>query len=252
MSPRDSREMTRSKQAPKTAQNPPKSTAAETDRERSAWRRDADAHDVTSRLGQRIRGFREAAGLSLTAASEATGIPSATLSRIETNKMAPTFSVLVKLMTGLKLSWPTLMGPHGAQSPDQQVSISLPDTSDSVSISGYSYIAPHVNSPLSSIVQPLIFDVSARTVEEAGGLQAHQGIEFTYVLKGTLQLHFVGREPQLLPVGGTALFNCELPHAYVAGGRGPTRVLNLVARDPMMIDESEIPFGERLRQDQGG
>jgi hypothetical protein len=172
-----------------------------------------------------------------------------TLSRIENNKMAPTFSVLLKVMTGLKLSWQSLMEAPGAPNSDEQIDVAVPADWETTSIAGYTYVLPHSGSSLSRVVQPLMFDVDARSLEEAGGLAGHQGIEFCFVISGKLQLHFAGQAPKELPTGGTALFNCAHPHAYVAKGRGKTRVLNIVVKDPLLtLDEAESPFEQRIKQ----
>ncbi len=195
------------------------------------------------RLGQRIRERREKLGLSLTSASALSAIPAATLSRIETNKMSPTFPVLLKLMTGLRLSWADLMGNEKASSNDE-FSIALPDTQTPTNVPGYSYLAPHNMNPLSEHVQPLIFDVLGQDLESAGGLVGHKGYEFFYVLDGTIMFHAEGREPYKLPTGASALFRSDLPHAYVSCGPEPARILNVTAIDPVILQES-IPFGVR-------
>jgi len=216
---------------------------------RAPWRREVEAQDVTHKLGQRIREHRVALGLSLNRASEATGLPEATLSRIENNKMAPTFSVLLKIMSGLKLSWQTLVARPDARSPDDDISIMTPDKWTTEKIAGYTYILPHSSSRLVHVVQPLIFDVDSRSLDEAGGLTGHQGIEFCYVISGTLKLHLADKPPQVLPTGGSALFDSTLPHAYVSKGRKPARVLNVVVQDPLLAHgEGKTPFGERIKK----
>lgn len=215
--------------------------------ERSAWRRDADALDATNKLGQRLRKFREAKGLSLTAASDATAIPAATLSRIENNKMSPTFSVLLKLTQGLGVSLQDLMGPPGMFSPEQQISFSQPDDRSRAHIQGYDYSALHTETVLSKRVAPLIFEVSTDRLEDVGGLSGHPGMEFCYVLSGTLVLHFADRPPQELGAGASALFNADIPHAYLAKGRNRVRVLNVVVHDPLTTLKHTPPFRHRSR-----
>lgn len=209
---------------------------------RTAWRRETDAQDVTSKLGQRLREHREEFGLSLTNASEATGIATATLSRIENNKMAPTFSLVLKIMAGLKISWHSLMDPSASKPLDGQVSFQLPGEEVKVDLQGYSFAPLHESSPLRRSMSPMMQEVTARSLRAAGGLAGHAGIEFCYVMSGTLVLHFAGRPPQELPVGGSALFNCELPHAYVAKTRAVTRILYVVSRDPLVGDLGNFPL----------
>ncbi|NIJ37546.1 transcriptional regulator with XRE-family HTH domain [Sphingopyxis panaciterrae] len=217
--------------------------------ERSAWRRDSAAHDVSARLGQRIRQHREAMGMSLAVASKATGIPAATLSRIENNRMAPTMPVVLKLMAGLRITWAGLMAPLPPEPHESQISIALPGEGEVIDVQGNTYTVPHATSRLNHQIQPVIFDISSKTVEEAGGLRGHSGTELCYVLSGILVMHFVDRAPAELGVGASVLFNGEIPHAYVAKGRGPTRVLLFNAIDPLMRGADEMkPLISTLRQ----
>lgn len=217
--------------------------------ERSAWRRDSAAHDVSARLGQRIRQHREAMGMSLAVASKVTGIPAATLSRIENNRMAPTMPVVLKLMAGLRITWAGLMAPLPPEPHESQISIALPGEGEVIDVQGNTYTVPHATSRLNHQIQPVIFDINSKTVEEAGGLRGHGGAELCYVLSGVLIMHFVDRAPVELCVGASVLFNGEIPHAYVAKGRAPTRVLLFNAVDPLMRSPDEMrPLISTLRQ----
>lgn len=218
--------------------------------ERSAWRRDAGAQDINARLGQRIRQHREALGMSLNVASKVTGLPAATLSRIENNRMAPTMPVVLKLMTGLRMAWADLMATIPPQLNESQISVATAGEGQRIEVQNNIYTIPHANSALRHHFVPVIFDVNSRTVEEAGGLRGHEGAELCYIISGTLLLHFVDRAPLELTVGASALFNAAIPHAYVAKGRGTLRVLLLNAVDPLIRDpEDDLqPFLSMLRQ----
>lgn len=201
---------------------------------RSAWRREEEDQQIAGRLGKRIHEHRESLGLSINAASELTGVPGATLSRIENNKMTPTFTTLIKLVSGLRLSWADLTSEMDIQpSPTREIDIQQADNVQFTDGTGYAYALLHPNSRYLKQMTPVIFEVLATTLEEAGGLRSHDGIEFTYVLSGTLILHFEGHPPKALGKGASALFNCNTPHAYVSKGRTTTRVLNIIATDPL-------------------
>lgn len=213
--------------------------------DRTAWRRDAEAQDVSSKIGQRVREYREARGISLNEASEATGIPGATLSRIETNKMAPTFGLFLKLMRGLKLTWGELMTPGSVHPKDRAASIAHPEDYKSVRIHKVQYTSPHTGSPLLSSLAPVIIESTARVLDDVGGLVGHKGVEYCHVLAGTLVLHLADRPPQQLGPGSSILFDAEIPHAYLTKGRGPVKLLIAVTRDPMMPLEDSTILGQR-------
>ena len=220
--------------------------------ERSAWRRDAGAQDINARLGQRIRQHREALGMSLNAASSVTGISAATLSRIENNRMAPTMPLVLKLLYGLRMSWADLTASLPLQVHGSQISVAAAGEGERIEVNGNIYTIPHTDSTLRHHIQPLIFDIGSRTVEEAGGLRGHEGAELCYVLSGTLLLHFVGRAPVELGAGASTLFDAQIPHAYVTKGRGRTRILLLNMVDPLMRNLDELsPLISALRKNSG-
>lgn len=209
-------------------------TGSEQPADRTSWRRDEADQDVTSRIGVRIRAFREEQGLTLAQASVVTGMPSATLSRIENSRMSATFPQLLKLVTGLRMPWSELTGATGRLNFGDQISVAMPGQSEQAQVPGYAYAAPHADSPLQQHMQPLIFEVLASTVEEAGGLRGHPGTEFIYVLHGTLVVRFQTHPTIELPTGGSLLFNCNIPHAYISKGRTKAKLLNIVVLDPVL------------------
>ncbi|MBL4631091.1 MAG: helix-turn-helix transcriptional regulator [Paraglaciecola sp.] len=212
---------------------------------RLAWKREEDAHVISGKLGKRIKEFRDQNSMSIAAASKLTGVPGATFSRIENNKMSPTFPILLKIMSGLRLTWQNLMEPDRENRKQNIISISQPNEAPMTSIQGYSYHVPHLSSSQSEFMQPLIMDVKAADIKSAGGLKAHDGNEFCYVLKGTLILHFEGQDPVEMQQGSSAMFSGEIPHAYVTKARHKTQVLNIVVKDPILnmnIEKDAFPI----------
>jgi transcriptional regulator with XRE-family HTH domain len=215
------------------------------DVDRVGWRRGPEALDVSSKLGRRVRDRRDTLGMTLQAASEATGIPTATLSRIENNRMSPTISLVMKMVKGLNVSLAELLGEGGLDPLPQQLSVALPDQTLKTHVVRDEYEARHSESDLSRAVTPIIFEVSARRLDQIGGLAGHPGTEFSYILSGTLVMHFDGHPAQELPAGASILFNSAIPHAYLAKGRTPARVLTVLVRDPMIHDVKDMPIARR-------
>jgi transcriptional regulator with XRE-family HTH domain len=213
--------------------------------DRGGWRRDPEALNLSSKLGRRVHDRREMLGMSLQAASEATGIPTATLSRIENNRMSPTISLVMKIVKGLNVSLAELLGETGVNPLPQQLSVALPDQTPKTHVAGDEYEARHSESHLSRAVTPVIFEVSARRLDKIGGPVGHPGTEFSYVLSGTLVMHFAGHPAHELPAGSSILFNSAVPHAYLAKGRTPARVLTVLVRDPMIHDVDDVPIARR-------
>ena len=166
------------------------------------------------KIGQRLRALRQSRDLTLNEASRLTGVPAATLSRIETNKMSPTFGMLLRIIEGMGFEWSDVL----TSQPRKVNTLSVCHAEDIVTTRianiPYEYALLHRDSSTGMIT--LRMEVEARTLDEAGGLATHDSEEFCYVLSGELELHFEQGEPTRLRVGESALFSSHRPHAYVA------------------------------------
>ncbi len=191
------------------------------------WRRDEADRALIIELGVRLKSVREQRKLSLTQLSETSGIPAATLSRIENSKMSPTAGVLARVMVALDIDWNDLVGPKQLKPGEKLLSYSAPDGGDYSEVRGYTARVLHAHDSAST--QPLIFDIQTRELSEIG-LFGHPGEEFCYVLAGTLVFHAEGQPPRIMPTGSSVLFDSSIPHAYLTAGPGPTKILLVVTR----------------------
>ena len=71
--------------------------------------------------------------------------------------------------------------------------------------------------------------VTARSLEEAGGLRAHEGEEFLYVLDGRVVVHTELYAPTSLGKGDSMYFDSNMAQAHVATGDDPVEILVVVA-----------------------
>ena len=206
---------------------PSRSTPAKAAAE-SRWRRPEGDHEVSQELGVRLRAVREAKGVSLAQLSETSGIPGATISRIENNKMSPTFGVLARLMTGLEIDWGDLAAPKRLAPGERVISYADPGAGRSTVVRGSRASVLHAHDAARSL--PLLVEVHDRELADVGGLSGHRGEEFCYVLSGTLVLHLEGQPPRIMKAGASALFDSATPHAYLSGAKGGARILIVVVR----------------------
>lgn len=65
-------------------------------------------------------------------------------------------------------------------------------------------------------MNPFLNRTTACTLEQAGGLAAHAGEEWLYVLRGPLILHSTSHAPLRLQTGDSLYFDATTPHAYLA------------------------------------
>lgn len=175
-------------------------------------------------IGPRIRDLRRLAGLSQAALASQTGVSEATLSRIETGKSEATAAHLYRLAAYLQIE----IGDFFTQSarPIHSGARSITRSGDGVEYGSEFMRARVLCTDLSrKIMHPFIDTIAAHTVEQAGGLNAHAGEEFLYVLTGYLTLHTEAYEPLLLSHGDSIYFDASQPHAYVNADRAICEIL---------------------------
>lgn len=193
---------------------------------RAGWTRTSDLLDLTGKLGERLRELRETRGISLKEASDITGVPRPTLSRIEHNKMAPTIGLLSKVVAGYGIPWSAILpdtiisdAPSG-----KEASFSSLRTQE-VKLGQRSLKSLHPSNPLSVRLRTFVMTTRHRTVADGGGYLSHPDTEFCFVLDGTLTIHFKGKRSRRLQAGESALFAASTPHAYTSHTGKPVEFL---------------------------
>lgn len=172
-------------------------------------------------LGPRLRALRRARGLSLRLLAAETGVSEATLSRIETGASPVTAPHLYALARALGTDVASFFAPA---TPDAGPSLTRAGT-------GPRYDAPRLEARVlnadrpGKAMHPFLNRTTARTTADAGGLAAHGGEEWLYVLSGQLTLAREGAAPFDLGPGDSLYFDPACPHAYLATGPGPAEFL---------------------------
>lgn len=166
-------------------------------------------------LGPRIRALRLQRGLSLADLARATGVSEATMSRIETGASAVSAPHLYGLAQHLGVDIAGFFGPQGATISAGARSLTRADE-------GEAFTSPRLQAQLlnaellNKAMTPFLNRVTATTLEAAGGLAAHPGEEWLYVLRGPMWLHSSSHSPQRLMTGDSLYFDAATPHAYLA------------------------------------
>ena len=166
-------------------------------------------------LGPRLRALRLQRGLSLADLARATGVSEATMSRIETGASAVSAPHLYGLAQHLGVDVAALFSAEaGAIRPGVR--------SVTRAGEGESFASPRLQARLLNAdllhkaMTPFLNRVTATTLPEAGGLAAHPGEEWLYVLRGPLWLHSDSHAPLCLQSGDSLYFDASTPHAYLA------------------------------------
>jgi transcriptional regulator with XRE-family HTH domain len=169
-----------------------------------------------SDVGPRLQRLRTARGMTLAALSEATGISTSTLSRLESGQRRPSLELLLPISQAHQVPLDDLVGAPEVGDPRVRIkprqvygSTVFPLTHGAGPIQAYKMILP-----------------TTRSTPEA---RTHEGYEWLYVLSGRLRL-VLGDKDLLLDPGEAAEFDTRLPHWFGSTGKAPVEVLSLFGR----------------------
>jgi transcriptional regulator with XRE-family HTH domain len=179
-------------------------------------------------FGSRLREFRRQQSMSLERAAELVGVPASTLSRIENRKMSPTLDLILKIVRAMKLHPYDVLGRDVSVPQAGVVSVTRKGQAEFTELPNIFYAPLHPDTEPGGM-KAILVTLFARSVKEYGGLTAHAGEEFLYVLTGILELNFEGRPPVTLAAGDSIMFDSHIPHAYVAVGEAQAKLLIVAA-----------------------
>lgn len=201
--------------------------------------------------GAALRAFRRRQGWTLAEVSRKTGLPASTLSRIETDQISPTYDQLSKLSVGLSVDMAQLL------SGDMEDIKPVQSARRSVNRAGDGQI---LDTPMQSLrylsvdltnkqFAPIIGEIKARSLEEAGEFHRHAGEEFIFVVNGELELHSESYTPLRLRPGDSVYFDSSMPHAYVAVGKERCKILSICTApfENIAIQRTQDPRLRRRR-----
>jgi transcriptional regulator with XRE-family HTH domain len=185
----------------------------------------------TAKPGASLKSLRKLNEWTLADVSERTGIPQSTLSRIENDRVSPTYDMLAKLSRGLSVDVAQLLSAPQAPStalseqPGRR-SLNRRDDGELIEMSNHTlrYLSADL---LRKQVTPILCEYRARTLEEFGELMRHAGEEFLFVLEGEVELHTECYAPVVLKAGESIYFDSRMGHAYLAHGKGVARALSI-------------------------
>lgn len=187
-------------------------------------------------LGMRVRDARKKLGLTLIELSAQSGISPSALSKIERDKLSPTYANIVRLARGLNISVTELFGAVGdGELEKERFSVMRRDEGDEINTGNYEHYYLHMGLPTRAMT-PLIVVHNARTLAEFGPMVSHPGEEFTFVLSGMIEVHAGGHAPTLLSPGDSVYFDSNMPHAYLAASRMPCCTLSVCSD----LDQDEL------------
>jgi transcriptional regulator with XRE-family HTH domain len=184
---------------------------------------------TVAKPGAALRAFRRKQGWTLAEVGQKTGLPVSTLSRIETDQISPTYDQLSKLSLGLNVDMAQLLsGDLEDIKPVQSARRSVNRAADGqildTPMQSLRYLSVDLTNKQFS---PIIADVKARSLEEAGEFHRHDGEEFIFVVSGELELHSESYAPLRLRPGDSVYFDSGMAHAYVAVSKERCKILSV-------------------------
>ncbi len=202
-------------------------------------------------IGTELRRVRESRKLSLRAVATSVGVSASLLSQVETGKTQPSVSTLYALVNHLGISLDGLMG---TAKPAPVV------TDDSTSRGASDGVVQRkADNPLiemengvtwerlavgdSSVADPLIVTYApggSSSIE--GKLMRHSGLEYGYMLEGTLTLRLDFETYELQP-GDSFCFDSGRPHLYHNGSDRPAKGMWFVIGRREMGYQTLADFG---------
>jgi transcriptional regulator with XRE-family HTH domain len=201
--------------------------------------------------GAALRAFRRKQGWTLAEVSQKTGLPVSTLSRIETDQISPTYDQLSKLSVGLCIDMAQLLsGDMDAVKPLQTARRSVNRAGEGqildTSMQSLRYLSVDLTNKQFA---PIIGEIKAHSLEEAGEFHRHHGEEFIFVVSGELELHSESYTPLRLCAGDSVYFDSGMAHAYVAAGKEPCKILSICTApfENVAIQRAEDPLFRRRR-----
>jgi transcriptional regulator with XRE-family HTH domain len=168
---------------------------------------------VLAKVGPRLRGLRAQRGLTLSALTEATGISTSTLSRLESGRRRPSLELLLPIAQAYQVPLEELVGAPEVGDPRVRLA---PRRLNCMTV------LPLTRQPGSPQAYKIIITPDRPRSEP----QTHEGYEWLYVLSGRLRLLLEDRD-LVLRAGEAAEFDTRLPHWFGCADDQPVEVLIL-------------------------
>lgn len=190
--------------------------------------RSADDAREAAAFGQRLRHLRQASGLTLKDLAEKAGLAISTISKIENDRMSPTYDVLLRLAAGLAIDLSSLLegpAPAAAQAIGR-LDVTRASARRKHPTGTYVY-EPFATGLTRKGMDPTFVTVTARSIDEFPDLIRHPGEEMVFVISGTVELHAEFYAPIRLEAGDSVYYDASMGHAYISIGPEDATILNI-------------------------
>lgn len=181
-----------------------------------------------SKLGTRVKKFREAQDMTREQLSECSGLTLAELENLEEHNIYPSIGPLQRVARALNVRLGTFMDDVHCKDP---IVVRFHEHQDDLIMQrSHNKRAAYCYHSLGKgksdrNMEPFFIEIQPETPEDQE-LSSHQGEEFIMVSSGKLKLVY-GKETTILEAGDTAYFNSIVPH-YVGAEGGPCSIYAVI------------------------
>jgi transcriptional regulator with XRE-family HTH domain len=207
--------------------------------------------DAASGPGVALRELRLRRGATLKDFSELTGLPVSTLSKLETGKLGMSYQRLLKLSQSLGVDLTALIRDLPETKPREAApalgrrEITRANEGPMVKTQVYEYRYP-ASELVRKTLNPMIMDITARSINEFEDLMRHPGEEYALVTEGAVDFYSDHYKPTRLEKGDSIYFDGNMGHAYVAVLETPCRLLAVCSAPPEELIESRTKFEKKV------
>ena len=203
----------------------------------------SDVEDDRHQVGQAIRTARREAGLTLADVSQRSGVPLATISRIERGLSGGSFDKITKIASALGRSFDEITQSKEAAPALGRHAVTKSGDGQFFFNDRYSYEV-HAGTLRKKAIIPLhMLVVTPNPPQRPEDWTSHDGEEFIYVVEGRVTVYTDLYEPVTLGVGDSIYIDSTMPHAFSTATEDgtPSRMLSVC----MSADFSDLVAGRR-------
>jgi len=178
-------------------------------------------------VGERIKALREAQDMTLEQVAKMTGIPESRLRAYEDGAAVAPIGVVIQLSRVLGSKMEGLL--HGAGTVSEHLTICRSGEShggEAGTEQSYSYASLTQPGTAGHLMEPFLLAFDPNVA--AGVPITHDGQEFVYIVEGTIELFYDGRNYRL-EQGDSAYLDSSLPHTFHGLGDRVAKMLAVVS-----------------------
>ena len=185
----------------------------------------------TYAIGSKLRHLRLRKSMGLLELSKHTGLSPALLSKLERDLMHPTLPTLLRIAMVFSVGLEYFFNPEPRPVLEivrKKDRLRFPESQDAAHVS---YYFESLDFPVPGRALNSYFAEFEPLKDIDSHFHEHPGVEFLYVLSGSLEL-CVGKDRHELAEGDAVYFDCTVPHAYCKRGSKRTTAIVVALENP--------------------